>query len=220
MKKIVYQREIPALTIETPEGETVVVRESYLQKESLYFTAGNKDAQIAEALKYSYNGEYEIVDDGEPEPNAPISDQVKTAMMAFAATSTSIPDSYALDMPDLFPVWEDLLAAGSPLAKGTILRGGEQLYRVNQDNVTPQAHQPPSSVGMTAVYVPINRSNAGTMDDPIPAVRGMEYTYGLYYLDPEDQKIYLCRRTGESDGGVVTLQYLPHEQTPHYFEAV
>lgn len=168
----------------------------------------------------AYEGKYEIVEDGEPEPTAPISYQVQTAMMAFAATSTSIPDRYALDMPDLFPAWEDLLAAGNPLSKGTILRDGEQLYRVNQENVTPQVHQPPSSVGMTAVYVPINRKNAGTLADPIPAVRGMEYTYGLYYLDPEDQKIYLCKRDNEPEGGTVTLQYLPHEQTPHYFEAV
>lgn len=62
MKQIVYQREIPALTMETPGGETVVIREAYLQKESLYCTDSNKDTQIAEALKYAYNGEYEIID--------------------------------------------------------------------------------------------------------------------------------------------------------------
>ena len=47
----------------------------------------------------------------------------------------------------------------------------------------------------------------------------MEYQYGRYYLDPEDSKIYLCKRTGEMDGGKVILQYLPHELIGQYFGA-
>ena len=58
---------------------------------------------------------------------------------------------------------------------------------------------------------------AGTVDDPIPASRGMDYTYGRYYRDPEDGKVYLCSRTGEAEGGTVTLQYLPHELIGNYF---
>ena len=37
------------------------------------------------------------------------------------------------------------------------------------------------------------------------AARSMEYTYGLYYSDPGDSKVYLCTRTGEIDGGTITL---------------
>ena len=44
----------------------------------------------------------------------------------------------------------------------------------------------------------------------------MEYTYGLYYRDPEDNLIYLCERTGEAEGGKITLQYLPHELVGQY----
>lgn len=58
---------------------------------------------------------------------------------------------------------------------------------------------------------------AGTADDPIPASRGMDYTYGRYYSDPEDGKVYLCSRAGEAEGGTVTLQYLPHELVGNYF---
>ena len=58
----------------------------------------------------------------------------------------------------------------------------------------------------------------GTVDNPIPAVRGMEYTYGLYYSD--GGKVYLCKRTGEEEGGTVVLQYLPHELVGQYFEEV
>ena len=66
----------------------------------------------------------------------------------------------------------------------------------------------------------IDVSHAGTQDDPIPAERGMEYVYGLYYLDSEDGKLYLCRCTGEAAGGTVVLQYLPHELVGHYFVEV
>ena len=58
----------------------------------------------------------------------------------------------------------------------------------------------------------------GTIDDPIPAARGMGYEYGKYYLDPEDKKTYLCKR-GEETGSIV-LYYLPHELIGQYFEEV
>ena len=70
MKQIVYQREIPAATEEI-NGETSVVREAYLQEERLAFTDADKEIQIAEALKHSHDGVYTIIDDGEPEPVIP-----------------------------------------------------------------------------------------------------------------------------------------------------
>lgn len=60
----------------------------------------------------------------------------------------------------------------------------------------------------------------GSQEHPFTAARGMEYEYGKYYLDPEDSKTYLCKRTGEAEGGKVTLQYLPHELIGQYFEEV
>ena len=44
----------------------------------------------------------------------------------------------------------------------------------------------------------------------------MEYEYSKYYLDPEDEKTYLCKR-GEETGSIV-LYYLPHELIGQYFE--
>ena len=67
-----------------------------------------------------------------------------------------------------------------------------------------------------ALWVVVNVSSPGTIDDPIPAARGMEYEYGKYYLDPEDGKTYLCKR-GEETGSIV-LYYLPHELVGNYFE--
>ena len=57
-------------------------------------------------------------------------------------------------------------------------------------------------------------------DELITAERGMEYVYGQKYLDPEDGHTYLCKRTGEEDGGKITLNYLPHELIGQYFELV
>ena len=79
---------------------------------------------------------------------------------------------------------------------------------------TSQADWPPEST--TALWVVINTSSPGTIDDPIPAARGMEYEYDKYYLDPEDEKTYLCKRGEET--GTIVLQYLPHELVGHYFE--
>ena len=77
MKKIVYQRQIPAESTTLPNGETIVTREAYLQEEKLAFTDSNKEIQIAEALKYSYNGEYTIEDDGQPEPEPTEQEQLR-----------------------------------------------------------------------------------------------------------------------------------------------
>lgn len=77
MKQIVYKREIPALIEQTTDGESIVIREAYLQTEKLVFTESNKEIQIAEALKYAYNGEYEIVDDGQPEPEPSREEQLE-----------------------------------------------------------------------------------------------------------------------------------------------
>ena len=69
-----------------------------------------------------------------------------------------------------------------------------------------------------AKWVVIDAGHAGTIDNPIPAARGMEYEYGKYYLDPEDEKTYLCKR-GEETGSIV-LYYLPHELIGNYFVEV
>lgn len=90
----------------------------------------------------------------------------------------------------------------------------KQYYKVIQPTKNADPNHTPNIV--PAVFVAINKTNAGTIDDPIPAVRGMEYEYGKYYLDNEDGKIYICKRGEET--GTIVLQYLPHELIGHYFE--
>lgn len=136
--------------------------------------------------------------------------------------SASLSDGEAAKSPELFPRWTDHI--GETVKPGdrrsdTDESGVLHVYRVNKgQGHTTQENWPPHST--PAMWTIINVDHAGTQDDPIPAARGMEYTYGLYYKDPEDTKLYLCERTGEQSGNKITLQYLPHELVGNYFKAV
>lgn len=136
--------------------------------------------------------------------------------------SASLSDGEAAKSPELFPRWADHI--GETVKPGDRRSDMDEsgvlhVYRVNKgQGHTTQENWPPHST--PAVWTIINVDHAGTQDDPIPAARGMEYTYGLYYKDPEDTKLYLCERIGEAAGGKIVLQYLPHELTGQYFTAV
>lgn len=136
--------------------------------------------------------------------------------------SASLSDGEAAKSPELFPRWADHI--GETVKPGdrrsdTDESGVLHVYRVNKgQGHTTQENWPPHST--PAMWTIINVDHAGTQDDPIPAARGMEYTYGLYYKDPEDTKLYLCERTGEQSSNKITLQYLPHELVGQYFKAV
>jgi hypothetical protein len=127
--------------------------------------------------------------------------------------SASLEDADAVKAKELYARW----AAGMAVAVGDRLLYGERLYRVTQAHTTQEGWEPDK---VPALFTVIDEQHAGTQDDPIQAARGMEYTYGLYYADPEDNKLYLCERTGEAAGGKIILQYLPHELIGQYFTEV
>ena len=134
----------------------------------------------------------------------------------------SFTDTEAAKSPELVARWTDHI--------GEVVESGDRMsdtdndgilhvYRVNDGHGhTTQADWPPHST--PAMWTIIDLEHAGTQDDPIPAARGMEYTYGLYYKDPEDTKLYKCERIGEAAGGKIVLHYLPHELVGNYFTAV
>lgn len=132
----------------------------------------------------------------------------------------SLPDADGLKAKALYPRWEKLVQLGSVTAEaGYRFTYGGNLYKCVSENPTFQADWIPGD-GTAALYIRIDEAHAGTLTDPIPAARSMEYVYGRYYSDPEDGKVYLCTRTGEADGGTITLHYLPHELVGLYFEEV
>ena len=123
----------------------------------------------------------------------------------------NLTDADAVSVADLFLPW----AAGVDYSVGDRRRFSDALYKCAQAHTSQTGWEPPN---VPALWVVIDAGHAGTIDNPIPAARGMEYEYGKYYLDPEDEKTYLCKR-GEETGSIV-LYYLPHELIGQYFEEV
>ena len=133
------------------------------------------------------------------------------------AAMAKVDDNTALEAPQLSKIWK----------KGEYVKPGDRryyaptqkLYKVRDgQGHTTQADWTPDIT--PALWAVVSKGQTGTVDDPIDAARGMEYVYGLYYLDGEDGKLYLCQRIGEAAGGTVVLQYLPHELVGHYFVEV
>lgn len=123
----------------------------------------------------------------------------------------ALADADAAKNPMLFLPWE----TGTKYVVGDSRRYDSKVYKCLQAHTSQADWTPPV---VPALWVVVNVSSPGTIDDPIQASRGMEYEYGKYYLDPEDSKTYLCKRGSET--GTIILQYLPHELIGHYFEVV
>lgn len=108
--------------------------------------------------------------------------QAVTLMRSMARTSTNIFDDVALSIPDILPTWQEFLDSGEKIQPGICLMHNGQCYRQAQSGeVTPEAHRPPGSEGMSAVYRPIVLGHAGTLEDPIPWVYEMDCEEGKYY---------------------------------------
>ena len=130
-----------------------------------------------------------------------------------------VADEFALQTIDMFPRWEDNI--GKTITDDDISKGYDRyqhngkLYKCIQAH-TIQADWTPDKT--PNLYVLVDVTHAGTIDDPIPAVAGMEYVYGKYYI--EGETVYICKRIGEAEGGTIVLQFLPSQLVGQYFEVV
>ena len=120
-------------------------------------------------------------------------------------------DQTALTGMELYPTW----AVGIAVAKDSRYQYNGKLYKCIQPHTT-QADWTPDIT--PALWTVIDVAYTGTIDDPIPAVAGMEYVYGKYYI--EGETVYICKRTGEAEGGTIVLQFLPSQLVGQYFEVV
>ena len=59
--------------------------------------------------------------------NAKLSGQLSAAARLYVQAATDVPDETALEMPDLFKTWEEVLAAGVTVAEKSIINDGGTL---------------------------------------------------------------------------------------------
>ena len=102
-------------------------------------------------------------------------------LMKQVSAAKTITDNEILSCKELLPVWEE----GIAVSTDECYQYGGTVYRVRQAHTTQADWTPDKTPAMWAV---IDVAHAGTVDDPIPASRGMDYVYGKYYRDPEDGK--------------------------------
>lgn len=138
------------------------------------------------------------------------------AALAAQVVAGEVTDEDLLAQKNKVPTWRPRDFSGLPA--GTPYKYEDMVYKLLQphDATGNPGWTPPT---VPALWAAVSKpGETGTAENPITAARGMEYTYGLYYLDTEDGKVYLCSRTGEAESGTVVLQYLPHELVGQYFE--
>lgn len=130
--------------------------------------------------------------------------------------ASSVDDKTALRGIELYPEWSEL-PEGTELAEGKRIRHNDVLWKVSEG----KGHNKQTSWEPGVAYdifTAVNSGASGAIDDPILAVKGMEYIKGRYYL--EDGKIYLMNRTGMNDGETIVLSFLPSGLIGIYFELV
>lgn len=231
-----YRRDVLTLTIESEysavaadfiDGATFIIVDD-MQTEYEYDShtvAGpitdNRDGTVIVKMGAANTAEQDALDKAaaaEAEivaiAGAPVTDvaMVRAVVEAGAAT---LSDGEAAKMPSLSQKW----VVGEAVEPGDrrYYEPTGRLYKVRdgQAHTTQADWTPDITPAMWAVVG--DPGEAGTIDDPITAAKGMEYEYGLYYFDPEDGKTYLCEREGEEPGNKIILQYLPHELIDQYF---
>lgn len=135
-----------------------------------------------------------------------------TDLVAFMrAARLTVDDETALTGKELYPVWAENIS----VSVNDRYQYSDKLYKCVQAHTTQADWTPDKTPALWSV---IDVTHAGTIEDPIPASRGMEYVKGLYYI--ENNVIYLMNRQGMQDGESVVLQYMPSELVGQYFEIV
>ena len=139
------------------------------------------------------------------------------------AARDTAPDQAAARAPEFYPEFQDVV--GTYQKKGARVRytvnDKPVLYKLTCEDQTTDGTliiETWNPVDASSIWTAIDIEHEGTLEDPVPAVAGMEYIYGKYYI--EGETIYICKRTGEAEGGTIVLQFLPSQLVGHYFEAV
>lgn len=105
---------------------------------------------------------------------------------------TDISDSDALRVPSTFYQFQEL--CGKPVEAGVVLRYQEKLWRVVQAHTVSEIYPP--SINTASLYSRIDKTHAGTIEDPIPYEQNMAFEKGKYY--EQYGVLYLCLMTTQT----------------------
>ena len=139
------------------------------------------------------------------------------------AARDTAPDQAAARAPEFYPAFQDVVDTYQK--KGARVRytvnDKPVLYKLTCEDQTTDGTliiETWNPVDASSIWTAIDIEHEGTLEDPIPAVAGMEYVYGKYYI--EGETVYICKRIGEAEGGTIVLQFLPSQLLGQYFEVV
>lgn len=118
----------------------------------------------------------------------PIQEQMLKAQRLTVKTMTTIENSAALEIPDLFPNFVDMI--GEAVKKGNILKYTGKLYRVRQDHTVLAIYTP--GIETASLYEVIDKEHDGTINDPVPYTPPMEIFNSKYYT--QNSVLYRCTR--------------------------
>lgn len=173
-------------TSATEDVDRVIVSQVYIpltESNDEWIEIDNEEAERIRKAKSAAKGNVEY-----PEEQV---NQVIT-LFAMKINSLELTNEEALAVKDLYPTWESFI--DKSLSTGTIVLYADKLYKVRQEISVVLQNQYPS-VDTAALYEEINKSNAGTYDDPIPYNNNMALENGKYYI--QNEVIYLCNRNTE-----------------------
>lgn len=108
------------------------------------------------------------------------------------AAASDMDDDKAVLMPDMFDAWDGNAVSykmNDIVSYGTSADGSTQLYRVITAHTSQADWTPDVAVSL---FVKIDKTHAGTLEDPIPYSTGMEIFKDKYYT--ENGILYLCIR--------------------------
>lgn len=102
-------------------------------------------------------------------------------------------DEEAIQFKLIYPKWETFI--GKELKKDMKVQYNNKLFKVIQASINPVLEIYPPSEETASLYVEINETNKGTIDDPIPYNGNMRLELNKYYV--ENGIKYKCiRNTG------------------------
>lgn len=135
-----------------------------------------------------------VIPDPEPEPEVePEAKEVVNQQLKFSRmmiNTMSLTDEQALEVKDLYPLWEDLI--GTTVEKDSRLTYEGVLYKVLQEHEVQEQWKPGTDTASLYGIVSASASeeHAGTKEDPIPYVQMMVLEKGKYYT--QDGVLYEC----------------------------